>query len=104
MRLVYIAGPYRAKTPFQIQRNIRDAAEVALKYWKLGYAVITPHMNTALLDGEAPDEVWLAGDIEMLARCDGIVMMPRWRESRGATDEHEFARSHGIEIIYEGGE
>lgn len=102
MKLAYVAGPYRAKTPLDILKNVHAAGEVALKYWRLGYAVICPHKNTALFDGQADDDVWLKGDIEMLRRCDVVVMMANWRESRGATAEHAIAIAHNIPIIYEG--
>jgi len=101
MILVYVAGPYRAKTPRGIVENIRKAEAVAIKYWKRGYAVICPHLNTALLDGVAPDEVWLKGDLEMLGRCDIIVMMRGWENSKGATAEHNYAKEMGIQVIYD---
>jgi hypothetical protein len=81
--------------------NIRKAEAVAIKYWKLGYAVICPHLNTALLDGVAPDEVWLKGDLEMLGRCDIVVMMKGWDCSKGATSEHNYAKHLGIQVIYD---
>ena len=49
MKLAYIIGPYRADTIYQIKKNIEKAEETALKYWKKGYAVICPHLNTAFL-------------------------------------------------------
>jgi len=66
MKVAYISGPYRAATVHGVVENIRRAERVALKYWQLGYAVICPHTNTALFDGAAPDDVWLAGDLELL--------------------------------------
>lgn len=101
MKLAFISGPYRAKTPRGIVENIREAESLSIKYWNLGYAVICPHKNTALFDGVAPDDVWLQGDLEMLRRCDVIVMSPRWEESSGAINEHQLAQQLGIEIIYE---
>jgi hypothetical protein len=105
VHILYIAGPYRAATPYRIQQKIEAARAVALKYWKTGeYAVICPHANTALMDGEAPDEVWLAGDIEIMKRCDGVVMLPNWKESAGAREEHRVAKELGLTILYEGEE
>ena len=66
MKLSYIAGPYRSDTINGIVQNIRNAEKVAIKYWRLGYAVICPHKNTALFDGLLPDHVWLEGDIEII--------------------------------------
>lgn len=107
MKVAYIAGPYRrhrihGATPHGIMCNIREAEAVALKYWRLGYAVICPHKNTAFLDGTLPDEVWLNGDLQLVSRVDVVVMMPDWRLSVGATEEHDVALKLGKEVIYEG--
>ncbi len=101
MKLLYTAGRYRAPTINGIHDNIQAARRVALKYWKLGYAVICPHANTAFMDGACEDQVWLDGDLEMIRRCDVVVMIPGWKESRGAVVEHELAVSLGKEVIYE---
>jgi hypothetical protein len=104
MQVAYIAGPYRAATVHGMHRNIDKAAEVALKYWKLGYAVICPHKNTAFFDGECPDNVWLNGDLELLRRSDLVVMVPGWEQSEGARVERLAAVEAGIPIIYDTGE
>lgn len=101
MKLAFISGPYRSDTISGVVQNIRNAEAVAIKYWKLGYAVFCPHKNTALFDGLAPDNVWLEGDLEILKRCDVIVMMKTWKESSGAIAEFEFAAKEGIEIIFD---
>jgi len=101
LKLAFISGPYRAETRHQVVQNIMRAEQIAKKYWKLGYAVICPHKNTSLFDGILPDEVWLEGDLEILSRCDVIVMMDTWRESVGATEELKFARDLGMEIIFD---
>ncbi len=101
MKLAYIAGPYRAKTPWGVQQNINRAADVAAKYWLQGYTVICPHKNTALFDGLAPDDVWLKGGLEILRRCDVVIMMLGWEQSEGAKAEYEEARWLGKEIIFE---
>ncbi len=103
MRIAYIAGPYRAATPHGILQNVRAAEAVAIKYWQKGYAVICPHKNSALFDGLLPDEIWLSGYLAILAKCDVCIMMTGWENSEGARQEHEFARAHGIEIIYDQG-
>ncbi len=37
-----------------------------------------------------------AGDREILARCDAVLMTPDWARSVGATAEHEFALEHWV--------
>lgn len=66
MRVAYVIGPYRAGTVRGIVENIRRAEEVALALWRLGFAVICPHKNTALFDGAAPDSVWAAMEPESI--------------------------------------
>ncbi len=101
MKVAYIAGPYRAATPWKIARNIRAASEVALKWSKLGYSVICPHANTGHMDGELPDSFWLEATLELLRRCDLVVMMENWEESTGARGEHDEAIRRGIRVVYE---
>lgn len=100
MKLVYIAGPYRSGTTFGLKKNIDKAERVAVKYWQLGYAVICPHKNTSFLDGTCSDKVFLDGDLEMLKRCDVIVMMKGWQKSKGAKTELFFAKANKIKVIY----
>ena len=104
MQVAYVAGPYRADTVHGIHRNIDAAAEVAMKYWKLGYAVVCPHKNTAFFDGECPDHVWLNGDIEIMHRCDLVIMMQVWEQSSGARAERDVALAAGIGIVYDMGD
>lgn len=101
MKVAYIAGPYRAKNGVTVLENIRAAEVVAIKYWRNGYAVITPHLNTAFFDGLAPDSVWLEADLEFLRRADVVVMMKTWKESSGAVAEHALAVELGKEIIFD---
>jgi hypothetical protein len=101
MKLVFISGAYRSDTVHGIVENIRKAESVAIKYWRLGYAVICPHKNTALFDGLMPDDTWLNGDLEILKRCDAIIMVKDWEKSTGAKAEKVFAEQHGIGVIIE---
>ena len=103
MKVAYIIGPYRAKTIREVVENIRRAEAAALKYWKKGYAVICPHMNSALFDGAIPDEDILEGDIEIMKRCDTVVVLPGWHGSQGSIGEIHEAVSRRIEIIEEDG-
>jgi hypothetical protein len=81
MKVAYICGPYRAATAYQRQRNIDAARDVAVELWKMGFAVLCPHMNSANLDGECDDSVFLEGCLELMRRCDCVV----WRGGPGLT-------------------
>lgn len=98
--VAYVAGPYRdPRGPFYIRENIRRAEAVALDLWQQGVPALCPHLNTALFDGAAPDEVWLAGDLVMLARCDVVVLTEDWSRSAGTRAEARFAEQSGIPVF-----
>ena len=86
--VVYIAGPFRAETPYDVVQNIRVAEAAALRVWRAGMVALCPHLNTANFSGAAPDEIWLEGDLEMLKRCDAVLLVGNWSESKGATEEY----------------
>lgn len=99
MKLIYVAGPYRGPNAWEIECNIRRAETLALEAWRLGVAVICPHANTAHFQGAAPDEVWLEGDLEMLRRCDAVLLTPDWGRSAGARAERDEAVRRGIPVL-----
>lgn len=101
MKVIYIAGPFRGANSWEMEQNIRRAEELALSVWRLGgCAAICPHTNTRFYQGAAPDEVWLDGDLEILKRCDAVLMTEDWKRSTGATAEHEFALQERIPVFY----
>lgn len=101
MRVAYVSGPYRSLAgPNGIWENIQRARTIALELWKRGYAAICPHQNTMMFDGACPDDVWLEGDLEILQRCDLIVVCPGWEISRGTLAEIALASQLGIPIYY----
>jgi hypothetical protein len=83
-----------------MESNIRRAEGLALEAWRLGYAVICPHANTRFFQGAAPDKIWLEGDLEILRRCDGILMTSDWERSQGARAEEDAARYASIPVFY----
>lgn len=96
--LLYIAGKYRG----DVEANIEAAKQVAAECFKVGHDVICPHMNTAKMDEvtDLPDEFWLQTTLNLLMRCDGIVMVPGWEESTGARAEKDYAERVKIPVYY----
>jgi nucleoside 2-deoxyribosyltransferase len=99
MKVVYIAGPFRGPSSWAIEQNIRRAEELALEVWNLGAAALCPHTNTRFFQGAGPDHVWLEGDLEMLGRCDALILTPDWTRSAGARAEREHAVALGLPIF-----
>ena len=100
MKLVFIAGPYRADSEWEVLQNIRRAESLALELWRLGLSVICPHKNTAFFGGTAPDTVWLDGALEVVRRCDAVVCTDDWQRSVGARGEVNLAKELGLPTFY----
>jgi nucleoside 2-deoxyribosyltransferase len=99
MKVIYIAGPFRADNAWEIEQNIRRAECLALEVWKAGAAAICPHTNTRFFQGVALDEVWLKGDIEIMRRCDAVLLTANWEISSGARAERKEAKALGIPVF-----
>lgn len=100
MTVVYIAGPYRGKNVNEIHNNIEAARKLAVVYWKIGFAVLCPHLNSAYMDGVVPDEEFLAGGLELLKRCDAVALVENWDKSAGTVREVELAKELGLRIFF----
>ncbi len=89
MKIVYLAGPYRAGHGRTVRENIRSAEAWAARWWKAGYVVFCPHLNSAFMDGEVPDARFIEGDLEIMRRMkpDVIGLLPHWAESPGTNRE-----------------
>lgn len=96
MKLVYIAGPYRAATGWGIELNIQRARAFGAVVVMAGAYPVIPHSNTSHFDGLAPDEFWLDGTMELLRRCDAAVFVTGWQDSSGARAEHSEALRLGL--------
>lgn len=97
-KVLYTAGPYSANTKERIEHNVQVAHDVAEELWQMGFAVICPQKNSAFMKGEWED--FMSGDIEIIMRCDGVVMLPGWEDSRGATLEYNEAIDNSISVYF----
>jgi len=103
MKIVYLAGAYRNRDMNGVWDNIMKARTVARQLWVMGFVVICPHTNTIFMDGEdIPPEVFLEGDLEILRRCDAILMLDGFEHSQGAVQEWELAKELDMPVIYQG--
>ena len=99
--LLYVSGPYSAPCREKQAENIEAAKAVAAKLWKAGHAVICPHANTAFFEEIEPGitcDQYIQGDLEILERCDGLVLLPNWYESKGSIIEHDHALRNGVPV------
>ena len=100
IKVVYIAGPYRSRLGARgVEQNIRRAEDLAYRVWTEGLVALCPHTNAKHFDGILPDEVFLKGDLELLKRCDAVLLVNGWRESAGTRAEITFAINQGIPVF-----
>lgn len=101
-KVIYVSGPYRAKTEAQVFQNIMRARDAAIKLWDKGWVALCPHLNTMLFGGVVSEDEFIAGDLELVTRCDAIFMLEGWPHSEGANMERTAAQMTGKQIFYEG--
>lgn len=100
VKLLYIAGPYRAPSAWLVEQNIREAEAWAFKVAELGAMPICPHTNTrGYFESIGTAEFWLGGTMELMRRCDGVFLLPRWCESSGARTERVEALAQGLPVF-----
>jgi hypothetical protein len=87
MKIIYVAGPFRGPTPWDIAENIRAAERIGLMVAMADAMPLIPHANTAHFDRQRDGQFWLDGTMELLRRCDGVVFLPTWRRSEGSVGE-----------------
>lgn len=100
---IYIAGPYTAMRPSDVDRNIITARDAQAELFRMGHTPLCPHSMTARFERDYPDisyEVYINTDLEWLKLCDAILMLPGWKGSKGSIKEHQFAIDNGIEVYY----
>ncbi len=101
MPVIYVCGPYRDPNERGVVENIRAAEAVAIRLWQIGCAAICPHMNTALMGGVVPDDVFIDGDLNILERCDAVLTLRGWQGSVGSRAEVAYARHKGVLVFHE---
>ena len=69
--------------------------------WRLGGIAICPHANTRFFQGALPDAVWLVGDLELLRRCDAVIVTGQWHRSEGTRAEINFANDLKIPVFFQ---
>jgi len=99
--ILYVAGPYGSYGT--IEENIASATNYAQALWNAGFTVICPHTNTGHFknedNGGIPEPDYLDGYMHIVPRCDGIVLLPNWKNSHGANKEKELADSLELPVF-----
>lgn len=97
--LIYIAGPFRGPTPYDVKCNVHAAERVGLEVARRGGYPVIPHTMTQSFDKQLTDEFWLEGTMRLLRCCEAIVLVPGWERSLGARAERDYAEGK-LPIFY----
>lgn len=101
---IYIAGPMTGVPRFNRPKfeetarilrahgwTVESPVEIAAAFGSDNTIVTTPGMLDAVIEAE----------LEALAKCDAIYLLPGWEDSRGAKRELWLALDKGLEVITE---
>jgi hypothetical protein len=100
MKTIYIAGPFRGKTPWDVETNIRNAETFGLHVARLNAIPRIPHTMYRFFEGSLPDAFWFEAAMSLLRDCDAILLIPGWQHSSGAMAEKAEAERLGKKVLY----
>lgn len=102
MKLVYIAGPFNARSGVSMEENIRYVewmAGVLVRLFGDLVQPVVPHSLGRALFGIQTEAAAYAGTLELMRRCDAVLFSCSWAESKGARAEREAAERLGLPIF-----
>lgn len=106
MTLIYLACPYSHPNPAVVQARYHYVNKVAGVLMGRGQVVFSPitHSHVIAEEWALPRswEFWREQDIEILKRCDLLVVLkiPGWEQSVGVTEEINAAIMNGMRVLH----
>lgn len=91
MKKIYLSGPITGLDYNQVAEAFENAAH---EIRAMGFEPVSPMCNGVAI--EAGWDSHMRADIKLLLDCEGIHMLPDWRNSRGAILEYQIAKALGI--------
>lgn len=95
-RRVYLSGAI-SSLPIDEARMMFDKTESEISMW--GHEVVNPMKIVPYKKGRSWFS-YMVRDIAQLVRCDAIMMLPNWKQSRGARIERRIAKILGLWVFY----
>lgn len=95
---VYISGP--------ITGVDEDKCDIAFGFAAVGLELrghepVSPWHLSQMLPPSFSCNDYMDIDMVLLKKCDAILMLPGWEESRGATQEFAYANRNDMKIYYD---
>lgn len=101
--VIYVAGPYRAKSVKTRYANIAKAVQVGKALLTCGYVPVVPHLLFADWEKEGifSDQMFLDALIEVMRRCDAVALVSQdYSTSEGTIAEVNTAIDLGIPVFH----
>lgn len=93
---VYIASPY---TKGDVAVNVKRQIDCAEELMNLGFLTFVPlYFHFQHMAHPRPYDYWTKVDLEWIRVCNVVLRLEG--ESEGADKEVEFAKSIGVEVVY----
>jgi nucleoside 2-deoxyribosyltransferase len=102
MKIIYTAGAFRAPTPWEVEQNVRVAEREALRVAQLGAMPVCPHSMLRHFDQArgVSDDHWLQGTLELMRRCDAVLVVGEYFRSEGTRAEIVEAERLGLPVFF----
>jgi hypothetical protein len=100
MKVVYIGGPFRGPSAWEVEQNVARAESLAYAVTGFGAMFLCPHTNARHTIGMHTEAFWVAATLELLKRCDALLLTHDWTRSEGARGEHACAQQLHMPIFY----
>ena len=97
MNKIYISGKITGTTDYM--QRFSEAKLRLMNYFDCD--IINPAKVNSMLPTNTTYEEYMKMSLCMLSMCDTIYMLKGWKDSKGARLEHEYAKAHNYNIIYE---
>jgi hypothetical protein len=102
----YLTGKYRKEFDNVAEQYVKSLLlyrNMGGVLWKLGFTVISPHLNICDLDvGDRKLRAgyldYEEGSLELLLRSDFVYLMPNWLNSVRSNTEREIAIKNGMKV------
>jgi hypothetical protein len=99
VKLVYIAGPFRAADAWEVHCNVHRAELASREIAGMGAMPVAPHSIGAHMDGTETAEFWLSGTLELMRRCDAVLVLSGYEHSAGTLGEIQEAKRLGLPLF-----